>query len=235
MKKGKRLRAAVELVSADLNKFYSLNEAMQFISDYAAKCKAKFDETVEVVFKLGVDPKHSDQMVRGAVAMPCGLGKNVRVAAFVRAERVEEAKKAGADLAGSDDLMELVKAGKLDFDVCVATPDMMGQIASLGKILGPKGLMPNPKLGTVADDVVEAIKAVKSGKVEYKTEKAGLIQAGVGKVSFSSADLKQNIIALYQAVLNAKPSASKGIYMQEMFLSTTQGPSLRLDLKNVME
>ncbi|WP_039455631.1 50S ribosomal protein L1 [Candidatus Jidaibacter acanthamoebae] len=231
-KLSKRLKKSFELVSE--NQVYSLDEALQIVKKYAVEAKTKFDETVDVVFKLGVDPRQSDQMVRGVVAMPNGLGKQVRVAVFAKPERMEEAKKAGADVVGGDDLVEEVKNGRLDFDLCIATPDMMVKVGTLGKVLGPKGMMPNPKLGTVSNDIAAAVKQAKSGQVEYKTEKAGLVHAGVGKVSFEESSLKENIIALYHALINAKPSSSKGVYMQKMHLSTSMGPSIPLDIQKVV-
>ncbi len=231
-KLSKRLKKLSGLV--DQNKAYSLEDALNIIGQYSTEGKAKFNETVDVVFKLGVDPRQSDQMVRGVVAMPNGLGKQVRVAVFVKPERIQEAKEAGADVVGSDELVEEVKNGKVDFDLCIATPDMMVKVGTLGKILGPKGLMPNPKLGTVSNDIAAAVKQAKSGQVEYKTEKAGLIHAGVGKVNFEAGALKENILALYSAVVSAKPASSKGIYMQKMHLSTTMGPAILLDLQKVV-
>ena len=228
----KRLREAAKLV--DMSKFYQLEEALDVLSSYGHSFKAKFDETVEIVMKLGVDPKHSNQIVRGSVVMPNGLGKTVRVAVFTRSERINEAKEAGADIYGSEDLVEKVKGGFIDFDSCIATPDMMAKLSVLGKVLGPRGLMPNPKLGTVSDDIAEAVNRVKSGQVEYKVEKAGIIHAGVGKLSFNKDALQENIRALYISVLSAKPSAAKGIYMQKFFLSTSQGFSIPLDLSSVV-
>ncbi|MCE2992568.1 MAG: 50S ribosomal protein L1 [Candidatus Jidaibacter sp.] len=232
MKASKRIKKARELVIKDVQ--HSLDQALEIIAKYSADAKTKFDESVEVTMKLGVDPKQTDQMVRGAVAMPNGLGKSVRVAVFSKAERVKEAEKAGADVCGSEELIEEVKAGKIDFDVCIATPDMMVQLSKLGKVLGPKGLMPNPKPGTVTDDIDGAVKRAKAGQVEYKTEKAGIVQAAVGKVSFTLKDLKENIIALYNAVLAAKPSGSKGTYMKDFYLSTSMGPSIRVDLGKIV-
>jgi large subunit ribosomal protein L1 len=231
-KLSKRFKKIIKLY--DSEKSYGLDDAISLLKKYFVDCKTKFDETVEVIFKLGVDPKQSDQLVRGVVPMPNGLGKKIKVAVFVKPERIEEAKKAGADIVGSDDLVEEVKNGRLDFDLCIATPDMMAKVGALGKVLGPKGLMPNPKLGTVSNDVVAAIKQAKAGQVEYKTEKAGLVHAGIGKLSFGEKEIKENILALYQAVVNAKPSNSKGIYMQKIYLSTTMGPSILLDLQKVV-
>ncbi|MDJ1257238.1 MAG: 50S ribosomal protein L1 [Candidatus Midichloria sp.] len=232
MAHNKRINGARALV--EQSKFYTLDEALNILEQYSEKFKSKFDESVEVVFKLGVDPRHSDQMVRGVIPMPYGLGKKVRVAVFAKNERHEEALKAGADIVGSEDLVEKVKGGKINFDVCIATPDFMTKMATLGKILGTKGLMPNPKLGTVSDNIVIAVKNARSGQVEYKVEKAGLIHVGVGKLSFALSALKENIAALYNAVLNAKPAGAKGIYMQKMYISTTHGPSIALDLRNML-
>lgn len=232
IKGSKRARKAIELVDKEVD--YSLDQALEILAKYSAEAKAKFDESVEVAMKLGVDPKQTDQMVRGAVAMPNGLGKSIRVAVFTNAERVKEAKEAGADVFGSDELIETVKGGKIDFDICISTPDMMVQLSKLGKVLGPKGLMPNPKLGTVTEDIKAAVKRAKSGQVEYKTEKAGIVQAAVGKLSFSAKDLKENIIALYEAVLAAKPSGSKGNYMKNFYLTTSMGPSIRVDLSKIV-
>lgn len=227
----KRMRKASVLVKQEV---YDLDTALTVLNDYKTQCSAKFDETVEVVFKVGVDPRQSDQMVRGSVAMPYGLGKTVRIAVFAKPERHKEATEAGADLVGFEDLIEKVKAGQVDFDICLATPDIMPKLAALGKILGPKGMMPNPKLGTVAENIAEAVKQVKAGRVEFKIEKAALIHAGIGKLSFSKEALKANIKSLYEAVLSAKPNTSKGIYMQKMYISTSQGISLRLDLTSML-
>ncbi len=231
LKINKRMRRAYALIKAET---YNLDSALAVLTQYKNICQAKFDETVELTFKVGVDPRQSDQMVRGSVAMPSGLGKTVRIAAFVKQERQQEAKDAGADVVGFEDLMDQIKAGKIDFDVCIATPDIMPKLAALGKILGPKGLMPNPRLGTVTEDIVEAIKQTKSGRVEFKIEKAALIHAGIGKLSFENDALKANIKAMYDAVVAAKPNASKGIYMQKMYISTSQGISLRLDLSSMI-
>ncbi len=227
----KRMQRARALVKRDL---YDLESALSVLEEYGSSCAAKFDETVEVVFKVGVDPRQSDQMVRGSVAMPCGLGKDVRVAVFTKPERHKEALDAGADIVGYEDLISQVKAGRIDFDTCLATPDVMPKLAALGKVLGPKGLMPNPRLGTVAEDIADAVRRVKAGQVEFKIEKAALIHAGIGKLSFKRDALKTNVNALYEAVLAAKPSASKGIYMQKMYISTSQGISLCLDLASMV-
>ena len=218
----------------DKDKKYSLKDAVSLLSDYAGKYKAKFDETVEVVFALGVDPRHSDQMVRGVVQMPNGLGKEIKVAVITNADRLDEAKKAGADIVGAEDFVDEIKKGKVSFDVCIATPDMMPKVGVLGKVLGPKGLMPNPKLGTVSANIAEAVSKSKAGQVEYKVEKAGLVHAGVGKLSFASDKLLENVKVLYDAVVAAKPSAAKGVYMKSMFVTTSMGMSIRLDLSNVL-
>lgn len=231
IKQSKRFRAAQKLVNQEQK--YSLGDALDLVAGYAAH-KAKFNESLDVVIKLGIDAKQSDQMVRGAVAMPHGLGKEVRVAVFAKPERVKEAKDAGADVYGSEDLIEAVKDGKIDFDMCIATPDMMGLLSKIGKILGPKGLMPNPKLGTVAEDITAAVKAAKSGQVEYKTEKAGIVHASIGKIAFEKVALQENIIALYEAVLNAKPASSKGVYLRDFYISPTMGPAIRVDLEKIM-
>jgi len=231
-KEGKRIRQARELVNSD--KSYSLDEALDFVATYSSKFKTKFDESVEIVMKLGVDPKQSDQLVRGAVPMPNGLGKDVRVAVFCDADKIAEAKKAGADIFGSEELVDIVKGGKIDFDVAIATPAMMVSVSKLGRVLGPRGLMPNPKLGTVTDNIKDAVATAKSGQAEFKVEKGGLVHAAVGKVSFSAKALKENIVALYGAVVAAKPTASKGMYMQNAYISTSQGPAIRLDIAKVM-
>lgn len=193
----------------------------------------KFDSTLEVVMKLGVDPKHSDQMVRGVVSLPAGTGKVTRVAVFCKDERIEEAKEAGADIAGSLEMIDDIKAGKINFDVCIATPDMMAVIGTVARILGPKGLMPNPKLGTVATDIVTAIKKVKSGYVEFRVEKGGIIHAGAGKLSFTTQNLLNNVSAFISAVIKAKPSGAKGNYLRAIYLSSTMGPSVKVDIATI--
>lgn len=228
----KRLRKARELSNVELK--YSLDEALEIMQKYTAANSAKFDESVDVAIRLGVDPKQGDQQVRGAVAMPNGLGKTIRVAVFAKPERVKDAKDAGADVYGSDDLVDIVKDGKMDFDICIATPDMMGVLSKLGKVLGPKGLMPNPKLGTVTDDIKGAVKSAKAGQVEYKVEKAGIVHAAIGKASFSAKALKENIVALYEAVLAAKPSGAKGNYVKDFYISSSMGLSIRLDLEKIV-
>jgi len=194
------------------------------------RATAKFDETIEIAMNLGVDPRHADQMVRGVVSLPNGTGKTVRVAVFAKGAKADEALAAGADVVGADDLAEKVQAGQIDFDRCIATPDMMGVVGRLGRVLGPRGLMPNPKLGTVTQDVAQAVKNSKGGQVEYRVEKAGLIHAGVGKASFSEEALVQNIRTLVDAVSKAKPSGAKGTYIKKISLSSTMGPGLKLDI-----
>lgn len=228
-KPGKRIKAAREAV--DSNKVYPLKEAVALLK---ANSKTKFDETIDVAMNLGIDPKQSDQLVRGVVPMPNGLGKNVRVAVFAKADKVDAAKKAGAELAGGDELVEAISKGQIDFDVCIATPDMMGTVGKVAKILGPKGLMPNPKLGTVTPDVEKAVKAAKAGQVEFKVEKAAIIHAGVGKASFTEEAIAQNIAAFIGAVSKAKPAAAKGEYIKKISISTTMGPGIKLDLADVL-
>ncbi len=210
---------------------YPLDEAVKIIK---AGAKAKFDETVEVAMNLGVDPRHADQMVRGVVSLPNGTGKSVRVAVFAKGPKADEAKKAGADLVGAEDLAEKVNGGQIDFDRCIATPDMMAVVGRLGKVLGPRGLMPNPKLGTVTMDVAGAVKAVKGGQVEFRVEKAGLIHAGVGKASFSETQIAENIRAFIDAVVKAKPTGAKGHFVKKIAISSTMGPGVRLDLTSVL-
>ncbi|VAX05288.1 LSU ribosomal protein L1p (L10Ae) [hydrothermal vent metagenome] len=214
----------------DQNIEYSLEEALKQVK---VRAKAKFDETVEVTMNLGVDPRHADQMVRGVVSLPHGTGKTVRVAVFARGDKAEEAKKAGAELVGAEDLMEAIMKGEMNFDRCIATPDMMAVVGRLGKILGPRGLMPNPKLGTVTPNVVAAIEAVKGGQVEYRVEKAGIIHAGVGKVSFDEAAILENARTLINAVFKARPSTTKGAYVKSITVSSTMGPSLRIAISSV--
>lgn len=227
-KLGKRLTGAYKTV--DSLKVYNLDEA---ISVLKAAPKAKFDETVEIVMGLNVDPRQADQMIRGVIGLPNGTGKTVRVAVFAKGAKAEEAKKAGADVVGAEDLMETVMAGKIEFDRCIATPDMMGVVGRLGKILGPRGLMPNPKLGTVTMDVAGAVKAVKAGQVEYRVEAAGQIHAGVGKISFTEAQIKENILTFAQAVLKAKPASVKGTYLKRVGLSTTQGVGVKVSVSDL--
>ncbi len=224
---GKRLAAANE--SIDRAAYYSLEEAVKLVKDNA---KAKFDETVEVAMNLGVDPRHADQMVRGVVQLPNGTGKSVRVAVFAKGDKADAAKAAGADLVGAEELAETVQKGEIDFDRCIATPDMMAVVGRLGKVLGPRGLMPNPKLGTVTPDVEQAVKDAKGGQVEFRVEKAGLIHGGVGKASFSYDDLLANTKSFIDAVVKAKPSGAKGVYVKKVALSSTMGPGVKVDVAN---
>ena len=221
---GKKLTKAREGI--DRNKLYKLDEAVKMVKSRAS---AKFDETIEVAMNLGVDPRHADQMVRGVVNLPNGTGKTVRVAVFAKDNKADEARKAGADIVGAEDLMEQVLAGKIDFDRCIATPDMMPIVGRLGKILGPRNLMPNPKVGTVTPDVAGAVKAAKGGAVEYRVEKAGIIHAGIGKVSFSEEALLQNIKAFTDAVLRSKPADAKGTYVKRVSVSSTMGPGVHVE------
>jgi large subunit ribosomal protein L1 len=212
--------------SVDREKFYAVDEALALVKQNAT---SKFDETVEVALNLGVDPRHADQMVRGVVNLPKGTGKTVRVAVFAKGAKAEEATKAGADVVGAEDLMETIQGGQIDFDRVIATPDMMGVVGRLGKVLGPKGLMPNPKLGTVTTDVTKAVTDAKSGQVEFRVEKAGIIHAGIGKASFSEGDLKENFTAFMDAIVKAKPSGAKGKFVKKIAISSTMGPGLKID------
>ena len=221
----KRLNAAKATV--DRSKLYTLPEAIALIKSNA---KAKFDETVEFSMNLGIDPRHADQMVRGLISLPNGTGKTLRVGVFARNVKAQEATDAGADVVGAEDLAEKVQAGDIQFDRCIATPDMMALVGRLGKILGPRGLMPNPKLGTVTMNVKDAVSAAKSGQVEYRAEKAGIIHAGVGKASFDDDKLVQNVRALVDAVQKAKPTGAKGTYLQKAAISSTMGPGIRVDV-----
>ena len=221
---GKKITKAREGI--DRNKLYKLDEALKMVRERAS---AKFDETVEIAINLGVDPRHADQMVRGVVSLPNGTGKTVRVAVFARDAKADDARKAGADIVGAEDLMEQIQAGKIDFDRCIATPDMMPLVGRLGKILGPRNLMPNPKVGTVTPDVAGAVKAAKGGAVEYRVEKAGILHAGIGKISFSDEALLQNIKAFTDAVLKSKPAGAKGTYVKRVALSSTMGPGVHVE------
>jgi large subunit ribosomal protein L1 len=223
-KAGKRLRKVSEGIDRD--KLYPLTEAVKMVKSRAI---AKFDETVEVAMNLGVDPRHADQMVRGVANLPNGSGRTVRVAVFARGDRAEEAKKAGADVVGAEDLVEQVQKGEINFDRCIATPDMMPLVGRLGKILGPRGLMPNPKVGTVTNDVTQAVRDAQGGAVEFRVEKAGIVHAGVGKASFSETALLENIRAFTDAVTRAKPSGAKGTYLKRIAVASTQGPGVRVD------
>jgi len=224
-KKQKALAAAV-----DRDRLYPVDEALEALK---ANATAKFDETIEVAMNLGVDPRHADQMVRGVVTLPAGTGKDVRVAVFARGGKADEAKAAGADVVGAEDLMESIQGGTIDFDRVIATPDMMGIVGRLGKVLGPKGLMPNPKLGTVTPNVTEAVKAAKGGQVEFRVEKAGIIHSGIGKASFSNEDLRRNFDAFVDAIVKAKPAGAKGKYVKKIALSSSMGPGLKVDVAEV--
>ena len=222
---GKRIRAAREAFGAKEN--LPVAEAVALVK---ANASAKFDETVEVSVNLGVDPRHADQMVRGTVNLPNGTGKTVRVAVFARGEKADQAREAGADIVGAEDLMQEIQGGKIDFDRCIATPDMMPIVGRLGKILGPRNLMPNPKVGTVTPDVAEAVRAAKGGQVQFKVEKAGIVHAGVGKASFEADKLAENIRAFVDAVQRAKPSGAKGAYLKKVSIASTMGPGVAVDL-----
>lgn len=226
-KLGKRTRAAREAFAGKED--VSVEEAVSLIK---ANAKTKFDETVEIAMNLGIDPRHADQMVRGSVTLPNGTGKTVRVAVFARGPKADEAKEAGADIVGAEDLMETIQGGTIDFDRCIATPDMMPIVGRLGKVLGPRNLMPNPKVGTVTMDVAEAIQAAKGGQVTFKAEKAGVVHAGIGKVSFDENKLVENILAFVDAVSKAKPSGAKGTYMKKVALSSTMGPGVTVDVQS---
>ena len=227
-KQGKRLKRAYENIDRDAS--YKIADAVKIIKDSATP---KFDETVELAINLGVDPKHADQMVRGTMTLPHGTGKALRVAVFAKDDKAREAEAAGADLVGADDLAEKIQKGKIDFDRCIATPDMMAVVGKLGKILGPKGLMPNPKLGTVTPDVTKAIEAAKAGQIEFRVEKEGIIHAGVGKASFPPEHLTENIAAFIDAIIRAKPSGVKGTYLKRVSLTSTMGPGIRLDISGL--
>jgi len=224
-KKAKKIAETV-----DREKLYGIDEAINVVK---ANATAKFDETIEVALNLGVDPRHADQMVRGVVTLPAGTGKDVRVAVFARGDKAEEATKAGADLVGAEDLMESIQGGTIDFDRVIATPDMMGIVGRLGKVLGPKGLMPNPKLGTVTPNVAEAVKAAKGGQVEFRVEKAGIVHSGIGKASFTEADLRKNFDAFLDAIVKAKPSGTKGKYVKKVAITSSMGPGLKIDTAEV--
>jgi large subunit ribosomal protein L1 len=226
---GKRTVAA--RLGVDREKLYSLEEAVKMVKERAT---AKFDETIEIAMNLGVDPKHADQMVRGVVTLPNGSGRSQRVAVFARGAKAEEAKAAGADIVGAEDLVEKVNAGTIDFDRCIATPDLMPLVGRLGKVLGPRGLMPNPKVGTVTMDVVTAIKGAKGGSVEFRVEKAGIVQAGVGKASFDAQKLVENIKAFADAVNKAKPAGAKGHFINRVAISSTMGPGVKVEPGSVV-
>ncbi len=228
MAETKRMKKANGAV--DRNKLYSLEEAVKILKSVKA---TKFDETIEVSFNLGIDPRQNDQQVRGMVELPNGTGAKLRVAVFAKDSKADEARASGADVVGADDLADEVLKGNINFDRCIATPDMMPLMAKLGKVLGPRGLMPNPKLGTVTVDVKRAVEAAKGGAVEFRAEKAGIVQAGVGKISFDDKKLVENIKALAAAITRAKPAASKGTYMKKMSVSSTMGPGIKIDLSSL--
>lgn len=222
---GKRMRAAQEKVDADTS--YEIDEGVKLVKEFAV---AKFDETVEISMNLGIDTRHADQQVRGVVQLPHGTGKSMRVAVFAKDDKAEEAKSAGADLVGAEDLAEQVQNGQIDFDRVVATPDMMAVVGRLGKILGPRGLMPNPKLGSVTPNVGEAVKAAKGGEVQFRAQKEGIVHAGIGKASFPEAALAENVRAFVDAISKAKPSGAKGTYIKKVAISSTMGPGVKLDI-----
>ena len=229
MATGKRLKSAYEAI--DREAFYPVADAVKMIKERA---KAKFDETIEIALNLGIDPRHADQNVRGVVQLPNGTGKSMRVAVFARGDKAKEAECAGADIVGAEDLVEKVQGGTIDFDRCIATPDMMALVGRLGKVLGPRGLMPNPKLGTVTADVTAAVKAAKGGQVEFRAEKAGLVHAGVGKASFSEQALVENVKAFVGAINRAKPSGAKGTYLKKVCLSSTMGPGVKFEVSSLV-
>jgi large subunit ribosomal protein L1 len=224
----KRFKKASEGV--DANKSYTVEEAVKLVK---ARATAKFDETIEISLNLGVDPKHADQMVRGVVSLPSGSGRSLRVAVFAKGAKAEEARKAGADLVGAEDLAEQVNKGVIEFDRCIATPDMMGVVGRLGKVLGPRNLMPNPKVGTVTMDVAKAVNDAKGGAVEFRVEKAGIVQAGIGKASFTEDAIIANVRALVDGVMKARPSGAKGNYMKKISISSTMGPGVKIALASV--
>ena len=226
---GKRLKAARQGV--DRMKLYGVDEAVKLVKERA---KAKFDETIEIAMNLGVDPRHADQMVRGVVSLPNGTGRTLRVGVFARGAKAEEAKAAGADVVGAEDLVDKVSKGEIDFDRCIATPDLMPLVGRLGKVLGPRGMMPNPKIGTVTMDVTSAVKGAKGGSVEFRVEKAGIVQAGIGKASFSEEKLVENVKALADAVAKAKPAGSKGTYIQRVAVSSSMGPGVKVEPGTVL-
>lgn len=228
MADSKRMKKTAGLV--DRSKLYSIDEAVKILKEAKA---TKFDETVEVSFNLGIDPRQNDQTLRGVIELPNGTGAKVRVAVFAKDKKADEAREAGADIVGADDLVETILAGKIDFDRCIATPDLMPLMARLGKVLGPRGLMPNPKLGTVTMDVKRAVESAKGGSVEYRAEKAGIVQAGVGKISFDEQKLVENIKALTGAINRAKPAGAKGLYMKRVTLSSTMGPGIKIDISSL--
>ena len=229
MKYGKRLKKAYETV--DTNKVYALDEAVAMVK---AGATAKFDETIDIAVRLGVDPRQSDQMVRGAVSLPAGTGKTLRVAVFAKGPKAEEARKAGADIVGDEDLMNTILGGKIDFERLIATPDMMGVVGRLGKVLGPKGLMPNPKLGTVTMDVANAVKAAKAGQVQFRVDAVGVVHAGIGKASFSADKIAENVKAFVKNLAALKPASSSGVYLKQVALSSTQGVGVKVSIPTIV-
>ncbi|MDB5673458.1 MAG: ribosomal protein [Sphingomonas bacterium] len=225
-----KLTKKAKSITIDREKLHGIDEAIALAK---AGATSKFDETIEIALNLGVDPRHADQMVRGVVTLPKGTGKTVRVGVFAKGAKADEAREAGADVVGAEDLMEIVQGGTIDFDRCIATPDMMGVVGRLGKVLGPKGLMPNPKLGTVTMDVAGAVKAAKGGQIEYRVEKAGIIHSGIGKASFPAEDLRANFDALVDAIVKAKPSGAKGKYVRKVAVSSTMGAGIKVDTAEV--
>lgn len=228
-KKGKKYLESLKKIEAD--KLHDPSEALALVKQLAS---AKFDETVDIAVKLGVDPRHADQQLRGAVSLPAGTGRTVKVAVFAKGDKEKEAEAAGADVVGSDDLIAKVQGGWMDFDVAVATPDMMGSVGKLGRILGPRGLMPNPKTGTVTFDIEKAVKEIKAGKIEYRTEKNGIVHAPIGKVSFTEEQLMQNFTTLLDTLIKAKPAAAKGQYLRSVTLSTTMGPAVPVNPQKIV-
>lgn len=228
LKGGKNFKAASKEIE---DKSYNVSEAVALLQ----KVKfAKFDETLDVVMRLGIDPRHSDQQVRGVVALPAGTGKDIKVAVICKEDKEKAAKDAGADLVGAEAIIDDIKAGKINFDICIATPDMMAMIGQVARILGPKGMMPNPKLGTVTPDVAGAVKNAKAGQVEFRAEKAGVIHTGAGKLSFTAKDLEKNVTAIADAVIKAKPTGAKGQYLKSMYISSTMGPSVKIDTSEMV-
>lgn len=228
-KTSKRMQEAYKAI--DVEKFYNLSEAIQIIKSHS---KAKFDETIDITYKLNVDTRKAEQNIRGAMVLPHGTGKTLRVAVFAKDAKADEARQAGADLVGAEDLADIIKAGTLNFDRCIATPEMMALVGTLGKVLGPRGLMPNPKLGTVTLEIAEAVQAAKGSQIEYRAEKAGIIHAGVGKASFNETSLEENIKALSGVIIKAKPDGIKGSYLLKVTLSSTMGPSVKLNLAELV-
>ena len=226
----KLTKKAKAVAQIDRDTLYSFDDALKMLRENASK---KFDETLEVALNLGVDPRHADQMVRGMVSLPAGTGKEMKVAVFAKGDKADEARAAGAEVVGAEDLMESIQGGTIDFDRVIATPDMMGVVGRLGKVLGPKGLMPNPKLGTVTPNVAEAVKAAKGGQIEFRVEKAGIIHAGLGKASFTAADLRKNFDAFVDAIVKAKPAGSKGKYVQKVSITSSTGPGLKIDTAEI--